>query len=119
MLQQASKSWSDNQALLERASGKDCIDGLFALCDCQHSTAKVCAAAVKNSNSAASKNAGNWLTALIAVDEHDENKANETFEKLTSTDPDVSSARQAREQTLDALLEVRNDRRALAISCNV
>lgn len=116
---QASKSLLDDQGLLERAFGKDSIDGLFALRDCQHSTAKMYAAAAKNSNSEASINAGNWLTALIALDEHDENKANETFDKLTSIDSDVSSARQAKEQTLDALLDIRSERKALAISCSV
>jgi hypothetical protein len=113
----ANNALLDDVPLLERAYGKDNVDGILALRDCHHIKARVYASAAENSSVASAKLASVWLKALIAVDEHNDAKAQLAFERLIELDPDVSNSRQAKDFANDTMADIRADRRSLSISC--
>ena len=112
------KSWTQDTALLERAFGKDSVDGLVALRDCDHSRAIIYATAAENGSMVTHQLAGTWLKAMIAVDSRDQPAADTAFQRLVRDDPDVSSVRQASDYANETLTDVRSDRRELGISCS-
>ena len=61
--------------------------------------------------------AGHWIEALVAVDQQDQNTANELFAGLTELDDDVDTVQQAGLAADQAILEVREARSDEGISC--
>ena len=99
------------------AIGQDNTNALDALVDCQHDRAELLAKAGATSENPDFALAGQWIEALVAVDQKDQKTANELFAGLTELDDDVDTVQQASVVADQAILEVREARSDEGISC--
>ena len=110
-------NWMADRDLLNRAFGKDNVDGLFALRDCKHEKADLYAMAGANSDMLSHRLASTWLEAMIAQDRKDTNSAQRAYQQIVVQDETVDNIEQARAETIDALVDVRADRQTMGIQC--
>jgi hypothetical protein len=110
-------NWMADRDLLDRAFGKDNVDGLFALRDCQHDKADLYAMAGANSDMLSHRLASTWLEAMIAQDRKDTANAQRAYQQIVVQDSTVANVEQAKAETIDALVDVRADRQNMAIQC--
>jgi len=110
-------NWMADRELLNRAFGKDNVDGLFALRDCQHEKADLFAMAGANSDMLSHRLASAWLEAMIAQDRKDTKSAQRAYQQIVIQDETVANIEQAKAETIDALVDVRADRQNMGIQC--
>ena len=110
-------NWMEDRDLLNRAFGKDNVDGLFELRDCQHDKAFLHALAGANSDLLSHRLASIWLEAMIAQDRKDTASANRAYQQIAVQDKSVVNVEQAKAETIDALVDVRADRQNMGIQC--
>jgi hypothetical protein len=110
-------NWMADRDLLNRAFGKDNVDGLYALRDCQHDKADLYAMAGANSDMLSHRLASTWLEAMIAQDRKDAKNANRAYRQIVVQDNTVANVEEAKAETLDALVDVRADRKNMGIQC--
>lgn len=110
-------NWMADRELLNRAFGKDNVDGLFELRACQYDKALLHAFAGANSDMLSHRLSSIWLEAMIAQDRKDTATANRAYQRILAQDDTVSSIEQAQEETIDALVDVRADRKNEGIQC--
>jgi outer membrane lipoprotein SlyB len=103
--------------LLVRAFGEDNVNGLNALVQCKHRDAYLYALAGANSDYLSHRLAAGWLEALVAQDQKDGVAAERAYMQLVAQDDTVGSVDQARDETIDVLVEVRAERSAQGIQC--
>jgi uncharacterized membrane protein len=105
------------EELLVRAFGQDNVNSLNALTHCDHKNAQLHAMAGSNSDFLSHRLASSYLEAMIAEDRGDNNAAAAAFQQIVVQDASVATVDRARMETLDALTDVRVERRALGINC--
>ena len=110
-------NWMADRDLLNRAFGSDNVDGLFALRDCQHEKAYLHAMAGANSDLLSHRLASSWLEAMIALDQKDSKTAHRAYQQVVAQDDSVANVEQAKDETTDALVDVRADRKNMGITC--
>ena len=110
-------NWMADRDLLNRAFGTDNVDGLFALRDCQHEKATLFALAGANSDMLSHRLAAIWLEAMIAEDRRDGAGAKRAYQQIVVQDQTVVNIAQAQGETIDALVDVRADRKVMGIAC--
>jgi hypothetical protein len=110
-------NWMADRDLLNRAFGTDNVDGLFALRDCQHEKATLFALAGANSDMLSHRLAAIWLEAMIAEDKRDGAGAKRAYQQIVVQDQTVVNIEQAQGETIDALVDVRADRKVMGIQC--
>jgi hypothetical protein len=110
-------NWMADRDLLNRAFGRDNVDGLFALRDCQHEKATLFALAGANSDMLSHRLAAIWLEAMIAEDKRDGAGAKRAYQQIVVQDQTVVNIEQAQGETIDALVDVRADRKVMGIQC--
>jgi len=110
-------NWMADRDLLNRAFGSDNVDGLFALRDCQHEKAYLHAMAGANSDMLSHRLAASWLEAMIALDQKDSKTAHRAYQQVVAQDDSVANLEQAKDETTDALVDVRADRKNMGITC--
>ena len=110
-------NWMADRDLLNRAFGNDNVDGLFALRDCQHEKALLYAMAGANSDMLSHRLASSWLEAMIALDQKDSKTAHRAYQQVVAQDDSVANVEQAKEETTDALVDVRADRKNMGMTC--
>jgi hypothetical protein len=103
--------------LLVRAFGQDNVNSLNALTRCDHKSAQLHAMAGGNSDFLSHRLASNYLEAMIAEDRGDQNAAAVAYQQIVVQDASVATVDRARMETLDALTDVRVERRAQGINC--
>jgi hypothetical protein len=106
-----------NEELLTRAFGADNVRSLKALRDCDHRRAQLYAMAGGNSDFLSHRLASVYLEAMIAEDRGDSKAAAAAYRQIVVQDASIANADRARMETLDALTDVRADRRTMGISC--
>jgi hypothetical protein len=109
--------WAQDRELLNRAFGKDNVDGLFELRDCKRDRAYMHALAGANSDMLSHRLASVWLEALIAVDAKDSKSAERAYQRLIAQDETVVNIQQAQAETMDLLVEIRAARQNQNIVC--
>jgi hypothetical protein len=107
-----------NEELLIRAFGKDNVTSLHALRDCEHRRAQLYAMAGANSDFLSHRLASVYLEAMIAEDRADSSSAAVAYRQIVVQDASIATTDRARMETLDALTDVRADRRTMGISCD-
>lgn len=107
-----------DEQLLVRAFGQDNVRALTALRDCDHKRAQLYAMAGANSDFLSHRLASVYLEAMIAEDRGNSNSAAAAYQQIVILDASVTNTDRARMESLDALTDVRTDRRAMGISCN-
>ena len=107
-----------DEQLLMRAFGEDNVRSLTALRDCDHKRAQLYAMAGANSDFLSHRLASIYLDAMIAEDRGNTNTAAVAYQQIVIQDASVTSADRARMETLDALTDVRADRRTMGINCS-
>jgi hypothetical protein len=107
-----------DEQLLIRAFGEDNVRSLTALRDCDHKRAQLYAMAGANSDFLSHRLAAIYLEAMIAEDRGNTNTAAAVYQQIVVQDAGVTSADRARMETLDALTDVRADRRNMGINCS-
>ena len=112
-----SANWMSDRDLLNRAFGSDNVNGLFALRDCQHDKATLYALAGANSDMLSHRLAAIWLEAMIAQDKGDSAAAKRAYQQIAVQDQTVVNIEQAQAETIDALVDVRADRKNMGITC--
>lgn len=110
-------NWMQDRDLLNRAFGKDNVDGLFALRDCEHDKAQLYALAGANADMLSHRLAAIWLEGMIAQDRGDSESAARAYQQIVVQDQTVVNAEQAQAETIDALVDLRADRKNMGISC--
>jgi len=110
-------NWTSDRDLLNRAFGTDNVNGLFALRDCQHDKARLYALAGANSDMLSHRLAAIWLEGMIAQDQGDNAAAKRAYQQIVVQDGTVVNAEQAQAETIDALVDVRADRKNQGITC--
>jgi hypothetical protein len=119
----ASKSSKGNytpkadEDLLNRAFGVDNVRSLNALRDCDHKRAQLYAMAGANSDFLSHRLASIYLEAMIAEDQGNSNTAAAAYQQIVVQDASITNADRARMETLDALTDVRAERRTMGINC--
>jgi hypothetical protein len=111
-------NWMADRDLLNRAFGKDNVDGLFELRDCHHDKAFLHALAGANSDMLSHRLASIWLEAMIAQDRKDKASADRAYQQIVVQDQTVANLEQAQAETIDALIDVRADRQNAGIQCS-
>jgi hypothetical protein len=106
-----------DEELLIRAFGEDNVRSLNALRDCDHRRAQLYAMAGANSDFLSHRLASNYLEAMIAEDRGDNKTAAAAYRQIVVQDASIANADRARMETLDALTDVRAERRTMGISC--
>lgn len=99
------------------AIGQDNTNALDALVECQHDRAALLSKAGATSDNPDFALAGYWIEALVAVDRQDQANAEELFPQLIELDDDIDTVQQASLAADQAILEVREVRRAEGLSC--
>ena len=112
-----STNWMSDRDLLNRAFGVDNVNGLFALRDCQHDNATLYAMAGANSDMLSHRLAAIWLEAMIAQDKGDSAAAKRAYQQIAVQDQTVVNVEQAQAETIDALVDVRADRKNMGVTC--
>jgi uncharacterized membrane protein len=107
-----------DEQLLIRAFGEDNVRSLTALRDCDHKRAQLYAMAGANSDFLSHRLASMYLEAMIAEDRGNSNTAAAAYQQIVIRDASVTNTDRARMETLDALTDVRADRRTLGINCS-
>ena len=107
-----------DEELLRRAFGSDNVNSLNALRDCEHKRAQLYAMAGANSDFLSHRLASNYLEAMIAEDQGDTKTAAVVYKQIVVQDASVATTDRARMETLDALTDLRADRRNMGISCS-
>jgi hypothetical protein len=107
-----------NEELLTRAFGADNVRSLKALRDCDHRRAQLYAMAGGNSDFLSHRLASVYLEAMIAEDRGDKKSAAAAYRQIVVQDASVATADRARMESLDALTDVRAERRIMGISCS-
>ena len=107
-----------DEELLKRAFGSDNVSSLNALRDCDHKRAQLYAMAGANSDFLSHRLASNYLEAMIAEDQGDTQTAAVVYKQIVVQDAAIASADRARMEALDALTDLRADRRNMGISCS-
>ena len=102
-------NWMADRDLLNRAFGRDNVDGLFALRDCQHEKAALFALAGANSDMLSHRLAAIWLEAIIAEDKRDGAGAKRAYQQIVVQDQTVVNIEQAQAETIDALVDTNGD----------
>ena len=110
-------NWMADRDLLNRAFGEDNVDGLFELRACQYDKALLHAYAGANSDMLSHRLSSIWLEAMIAQDRKDTASAKRAYQRIVAQDDTVSSLDEAKEETIDALVDVRADRKNEGIQC--
>jgi hypothetical protein len=106
-----------DRELLERAFGVDNVNGLYELRECKYQEAYIHALAGANSDKLSHRLSAIWLEALIAQDEGNASAAAHAYQQIVAQDDSVESIEEAQSETIDALVEIRSDRKAAGISC--
>jgi hypothetical protein len=106
-----------NEELLTRAFGSDNVRSLKALRDCDHRRAQLYAMAGGNSDFLSHRLASVYLEAMIAEDLGNSNTAAAAYQQIVVQDASIANADRARMETLDALTDVRAERRTMGIVC--
>ena len=107
--EQELKEQTEEEALYAQF-GKDNIEAYFALVDNNHPRAMALASAGETSADANHRLAAVWIKAMIAVDQQDQETANEIFDQLIILDPIIDTTDQARIETDKLVLEMRKER---------
>ena len=110
-------NWMADRDLLNRAFGEDNVNGLFALRDCHHEKAQLFALAGANSDMLSHRLAAIWLEGMIAEDRRDGAAAKRAYQQIVVQDQTVVNVEQAQGETIDALVDVRADRKVMGIQC--
>jgi hypothetical protein len=97
--------------------GEDNLNALTAIVDCEHERARFLAGAAGTSSDPDYRLAARWIEALAAVDSRDQAAAQRSFEELVIFDDDIDTPQQASIEADKAILEIRNLRRELGITC--
>ena len=104
--------------LLRRAFGSDNVNSLNSLRNCDYKNAQLYAMAGANSDFLSRRLASNFLEAMIAEDQGDPQTAEVVYNQIVVQDASIATVDRARMETLDALTDLRADRRNMGISCD-
>jgi gas vesicle protein len=115
--QAAQQAGQDLERQVEEAIGKDNYEGYKALRACQHKRAAALAKVGATSENEDYRITSIWLDAMIAVDQRDSEKTDEYLAEIVEKDPDIDTVQQASIESDKVVLEMRNERRELGISC--
>lgn len=114
---QTREQMAQDRALLVRAFGEDNVNGLTALVECNHRNAYLYALAGSNSDMLSHRLAAIWLEAMVAQDQKDSVTSERAYMRIVAQDDTVDSEDQARNETIDALVDVRMERNQQGIQC--
>ena len=70
-----------------------------------------------NSDMLSHRLAASWLEAMIALDQKDSKTAHRAYQQVVAQDDSVANLEQAKDETTDALVDVRADRKNMGITC--
>jgi outer membrane lipoprotein SlyB len=114
---QTKEQMAQDHDLLVRAFGEDNVNGLYALVDCKYDNAYLYALAGANSDMLSHRLAAIWLEAMVAQDKKDGASAKRAYMRIAAQDDSVENVDQARDETIDALADVRAERVSQGIQC--
>ena len=104
------------QAIIN-AIGPDAWEGYKALRGCNPERAAALAKVAATSHDEWHQLAGLWLEAMVAVEQRDSATANAVFERIVTDDPEIDTVQQASLATDRALIDMRDERWEIGITC--
>ena len=115
--QDSAQAGQDLEREIEEAIGTDNYEGYKALRGCNHARASALAKAAATSSDEDHRITSIWLEAMIAVDQRNQEGANQFFQRIVGEDPDIDTLQQASLETDKVILDMRRERRDLGLSC--
>ncbi len=99
------------------AIGPDAWEGYKALRGCNPDRAYALAKVAATSQDEWHQLAGLWLEAMVAVDERDTATADAMYQRIVAEDPEIDTVQQASMATDQAVLDMRDERWEIGITC--